>query len=123
MQNYKNHIRFYVPHHFIYYPIVGFLFGFTVWQAAKSDEQQVLWVFLTVLVFMVGWASFMMRQHYALTIQNRLVLLEVRFRYYTLTQQRFEVFEHQLTFSQIAALRFASDAEFTILVEKTLKEN
>ena len=123
MQNYSNHIRFYPAHHFVFYPLIGFLFAFSVWQAAKSSDQLLVWVLISVILFLVGWASFMMRQHYAMTLQNRMVVLEIRLRYYTLTQQRFETIEDKLNFGQIAALRFASDQEFTALIEKTLKEN
>ena len=65
----------------------------------------------------------MLRQHYALMLQNRIVRLELRYTYYTLTGKRFEVFEHQLTDDQIFALRFASDDELESLVAKALAEN
>ena len=64
----------------------------------------------------------MMRQHYALTCQNRIVRLEMRLRYYQLTQKRLEAIEDQLSFGQLAALRFASDEELVPLLEKTLRE-
>ena len=32
----------------------------------------------------------MLRQHYALTLQNRIIRLELRYRYFTLTGKRFE---------------------------------
>jgi len=65
----------------------------------------------------------MLRQHYALGNQNRIIKMEMRFRYYVLTQQRFEPFEQRLTFGQIAALRFASDEELPGLLKRTLDEN
>ena len=64
-----------------------------------------------------------MRQHYALMNQNRIVRLEMRFRYYVLTGQRFELLEPQLRPSQIYALRYAGDEELPALVQRTLKEN
>lgn len=75
------------------------------------------------LTFILGWLSFMMRQHYALTNQNRTVRLEMRLRYYQLTETRFDTFEKQLSFAQIAALRFAGDHELPVLVNKTIAEN
>ena len=65
----------------------------------------------------------MLRQHYALGNQNRIVRLEMRLRYYQLTGKRFEPLEQQLLFGQIAALRFASDEELLPLIDRTLKEN
>lgn len=64
----------------------------------------------------------MMRQHYALTCQNRTVRLEMRLRYYQLTNQRLEPIEQRLTFGQLAALRFASDEELEPLLQRTLTE-
>ena len=65
----------------------------------------------------------MLRQHYALTLQNRLVRLEMRHKYSMLTGKDFEPLEAKLSFGQIAALRFASDEELVPLVARTIKEN
>ena len=65
----------------------------------------------------------MLRQHYALGNQNRIVRLEMRLRYYQLTGKRLEPLEEKLSFGQIAALRFASDAELLPLMERAEKEN
>jgi hypothetical protein len=51
------------------------------------------------------------------------VRLELRFRYYVITGKRLEPLEPNLSFGQIAALRFASDEELAALVERALKEN
>ena len=47
----------------------------------------------------------------------------MRLRYFQLTGQRLEQFESGLTFNQIAALRFAADAELPFLLDRALKEN
>ena len=36
-------------------------------------------------IFLIIWVAFMMRQHYALTLQNRIIIDEVKFRYFRLT--------------------------------------
>lgn len=64
----------------------------------------------------------MMRQHYALMNQNRVVRLELRLRYYQLTHTRLELYEDKLTFKQLAALRFASDEELPALLQRALNE-
>lgn len=122
-QNYKNHIRYYIPHHFVFYPVVGFLTISALICAGRYPEHRLLWLFLAAITLLAGWLSFMLRQHYALLIQDRTVRLEMRFRYYVLTQQRFEPLEQQLSFGQIAALRFASDQELPLLVQRSLKEH
>lgn len=81
-----------------------------------------IWAVIAALCTCVIWLSFMMRQHYALSNQNRIVLLEMRVRYFILTGKRFEEKENKLSFKQIAALRFAPDEEFLPLLERTLNE-
>jgi hypothetical protein len=121
-QNYANHVRYYVPHHFILYPILFLLLIFNIIQITKhSGEDE--WKMFAAVVLAIIWLSYMLRQHYALTLQNRIVRLEMRVRYFQLTGQRFETLEQQLTPRQIAALRFASDDELPQLLQKTVIEN
>jgi len=122
-QDYKNHVRYYPPHHFLFYPIIMGLLFISVKAATREQEHRKEWIIVSVLVFLLGWLSFMVRQHYALNNQNRIVRLEMRLRYYQLTQQRLETLEDRLSFGQIAALRFASDDELPALVTRTLSEN
>lgn len=122
-QQYSNHIRFYYPHHFVFYPIVALLTGTSTWMIFARPEHRPEWIFITLLLILSGWLSYMMRQHYALTLQDRVVRLEMRLRYYQLTQQTFEPLERQLSFGQLAALRFAADAELIALVERALRED
>jgi hypothetical protein len=60
---------------------------------------------------------------YGLTLQDRLIRLEMRQRYFELTGTRFAQTESKLTLRQIIALRFASDEELLTLIDRTLKEN
>ncbi len=122
-QEYKNHTRFYTPHHFIFYPILLVCLGISAWLAFERPGQRLEWLFISLLIVLTSWLSFMMRQHYALNNQDRIVRLEMRFRYYVLTGKRLELLEQQLSFGQIAALRFASDEELPALVGRTLQEH
>lgn len=65
----------------------------------------------------------MTRQHYALGLQNRLVRLEFKQRYFEIFNKRSDEVEGKLKFSQIAALRFTYDDEFKNLLNKALEEN
>ena len=49
--------------------------------------------------------------------------MELRFRYYVITGKRLEPLETKLSFSQLAALRFASDEELPGLVDRAVTEN
>jgi len=122
-QDYKNHSKFYYPHHFIFYPVVLSLLVYSVKHAYDNPDRSAEWFAFAAVFFLLGWLSFMMRQHYALNNQNRIVRLEMRLRYYQLTQKRLETIESKLSFGQLAALRFASDEELPALVQNTLDNN
>ena len=122
-QNYKNHIRFYPPHHFVFYPVIMALLAFAVHNAINDVLNQKLWIFISIIIFVMGWLAFMLRQHYALVLQNRIVRGELRYRYFVITGTRFEPMEELLNESQIFALRFAPDAELPNLVQRAVAEN
>lgn len=122
IQTYHNHIRFYTPHHFIYYPVLILFLGASVYLAFTTQDY-LIWGFISVAFIFLFVLAYMLRQHYALTLQNRIVRLEMRYRYFSLTGKRFEEFEYKLTDDQIFALRFAPDNELVTLVEDVLKNN
>jgi hypothetical protein len=99
------------------------LFSWSLYSYFSGSERNLLWLALAIVFMLFGWLSFMLRQHYALTNQNRIVRLELRFRYYVLTGKRLEEIEHKLSFRQLVALRFASDEELVALIEKAITEN
>ena len=121
-QSYTNHIQFYPAHHFVFYPVSTLLLITSI-SLVFLKEDKLLWSFISVLIALIIWVSFMLRQHYSLILQNRIIRLEMRYRYFVLTNQRFELIESKLRDSQIFALRFASDDELPGLVKKTLEEN
>ncbi|MGJ7031467.1 DUF6526 family protein [Niabella hirudinis] len=121
-QRYSNHVRYYTPHHFIFYPAILLLETGAVYNIFHNPALKLVWIFIALLILLIGWLSYMLRQHYALTLQNRVVVQEMRYRYFVLTGKNFEPLEQQLSFSQIAALRFAPDEELLSLIEKTQQE-
>lgn len=121
-QSYKNHVRYYPPHHFVYYPVLLILLVFSIYFSFTSEEQ-LIWIFISFIFIVLFGLGFMLRQHYALTLQNRIVKLELRYRYLSLSGERLELIEDQLSDEQIFALRFSPDKELLILIEKTLDEN
>ncbi|OYU81686.1 MAG: hypothetical protein CFE23_04245 [Flavobacterium sp. BFFFF1] len=121
-QSYKNHLRFYPPHHFVFYPVLTGLLGFSLYYLFTSTDK-ISWVFITILIVLMGWLSFMMRQHYALTLQDRIIRLELRYRYFTVTGKRLDDVEEKFTDSQLFALRFCMDSDLPAIVEKAIAEN
>ncbi|AHF14374.1 DUF6526 family protein [Niabella soli] len=122
-QSFKNHIRFYAPHHFIFYPVLMVLVSFAVYRVFTDVALREIWIFIAILLLLTGWLSYMLRQHYALTLQDRLVRLEMRHKYFVLTGKDFEPLEAKISFGQIAALRFAPDEELEALVAKAIQEH
>lgn len=121
-QSYKNHIRYYPPHHFVYYPIIMAFLAFSIY-FSFTTEDSLIWGFISVVFIVLFCLAFMLRQHYALTLQNRSVRLELRYRYFSITGKRLEDFEHRLNDDQLFALRFAPDNELPALTQRALKES
>ncbi|RDI56314.1 DUF6526 family protein [Flavobacterium glaciei] len=121
-QSYKNHIRYYPLHHFVYYPIILTFLVFSVY-FSFTTEDSLIWAFISAVFVVLFCLAFMLRQHYALTLQNRIVRLELQYRYFSITGKKLEDFEQQLNDDQLFALRFAPDNEFTALTQRALYEN
>ncbi len=122
-QNYKNHRKFYPPHHFIYLPLLLLLEVFGIRKIFKDEENQLIWILFSLVIFLLFYLAIMIRQHYALGLQNRLVRLEFKQRYFEIFGLRSDDIEKKLSFDQIAALRFSYDDEFKELLYKALHEN
>lgn len=121
-QSYSNHKRYYIPHHFVFYPIVLALIAFGIYKSRFDEALSSVWIFLTILTAVLAWLSFRVRQHYGMTVQDRIIMLELRYRYFTLTGERFELIEAHLSKGQLFALRFASDDEFVPLTKRAVDE-
>lgn len=122
-QNYQNHRKFYAPHHFVLLPLLIILEGFGIYKICSDTNHQLIWILFSILLFLIFYLAFMTRQHYAIGLQNRIVKLEFRQRYFEIFNKRSDEVCEKLSFGQIAALRFAYDDEFKELLYKALKEN
>lgn len=122
-QNYQNHRKFYPPHHFILLPLLMILEAYGIYKIWDDTENQLIWILFSVVIFLIFYLAFMTRQHYALGLQNRIVRLEFRQRYFEIFNKRSDEVCKKLSFGQIAALRFAYDDEFKELLYKALNEN
>jgi len=122
-QNYKNHRKFYLPHHFIYLPVLILLEILGVYKIFNDQPHQLIWILFSIIIFLLFYLAFMLRQHYALGLQNRLVRLEFKQRYFEIFGERSDEVEEQLKFDQITALRFTYDDEFKEMLYKALHEN
>ncbi|RYY54205.1 MAG: hypothetical protein EOO09_15195 [Chitinophagaceae bacterium] len=121
-QSFKNHVKFYPAHHFLLLPLMTAAIVISTTRIFNDPEKREFYTWITIVLVFILWVAIMMRQHYALGNQNRIVRLEMRLRYYQLTGKRLELVEDRLSFGQIAALRFASDEQLPVLLEKAMLE-
>jgi len=122
-QNYSNHRRYYIPHHFVLLPGLTILLIIGIRKAFIDEEQQLVWELFSIVIFCMLYLAIMLRQHYALGNQNRIVRLEFKLRYFEIFGKSADEAEKKLSFSQIAALRFANQHEFIHLVNLALNNN
>ena len=122
----KNPPMFYPWHHFVLLPLALLMAGYTVLHYAKvagsDDEIARLWFSVAVLALIGLGMGVMLRQHYALKLQDRICRLEVRQRYFEVSGQRFAPLEKQLSLGQILSLRLAGDAELPALAQAAAAE-
>ena len=122
-QNYKNHVRYYPLHHFVFLPLTAAMFIIGIVKAVTSENNQLEWALFGILSGCILFLAIMLRQHYALGNQDRIVRLEFRLRYFEMFGKSSSTIEQRLSFAQIAALRFAPDDEFETLLNRALNEN
>ncbi|SNC77342.1 hypothetical protein SAMN06265337_3925 [Hymenobacter gelipurpurascens] len=122
----KNTPMLYPWHHFVLLPALLILSGYGIRRylavAGDDTEESRLWFTLMALAVVSFGVLLMLRQHYALTLQDRIIRLEVRQRYFEITGQSLRPLEEQLSLSQLLSLRFAGDAELPGLVQSAIRE-
>ena len=122
----KNTVQFYPWHHFVLLPLALLMAGYTVLRytkvAGNDDQTARLWFSVAVLAIIGVGVLLLLRQHYALQLQDRICRLEVRQRYFEVSGQRFATLEKQLTLRQILSLRLAGDAELPALAQAAVAE-
>jgi hypothetical protein len=122
----KNTTQYYPWHHFVLLPLAFLMAGYAITRYTKvaGDDDQIarLWFTVAALAIIGLGVLLMLRQHYALVLQDRICRLEVRQRYFEVSGQRFAELEKQLSLSQILSLRLAGDAELPALAQVAAKE-
>ena len=123
----KNTPKFSVWHHFVLLPLALLMAGYTILRYTKvtGDDDQIarLWFSVAALALIGLGALVLMRQYYALKLQDRIIRLEVRQRYFEVSGQRFAALEKRLTLKQIISLRLAGDGELPALAQAAAAEN
>jgi hypothetical protein len=116
---------FYWPHHYVVLPAavaLAFYAGRRYNTTPSGADTADLWLVLAALAVTVTAVLLLVRQHYALGLQDRLIRLEVRQRYFELTGRSLRPLEERLKMGQLTAVRFASDAQLPALIEAAAAE-
>jgi hypothetical protein len=124
-QNLQNHAKLDPPFHFFLAPVALVLLVAAVTRAIHNgfDGDHIVWSIVLILGGLwVLVATFKMRL-YSLKVQDRVIRLEERLRMQELLSTSLKARVYELTEQQLIALRFASDGELPVLVEKTLSGN
>lgn len=122
----KNPAQYYPLHHYVLVPLTFVMVVYTIrrYVGVAGDDSEIarLWFSLAAVTLLFFATLVMLRQHYALTLQDRLARLEVRQRYFEVSGQRFASLEKELTLKQILTLRLAGDEELPALAQATARE-
>jgi hypothetical protein len=119
-QNFNNHAQMVPGFHYLTFGGIIALLGGSINYLLKSSAENkylaALLVLVSIIFVLVAWFT----RTFALKAQDRAIRAEENLRYYVLTGK---LLPSSLKVGQIVALRFAPDAEFPALAEKTAANN
>lgn len=116
-QTYSNHLRFLPPFHFFVLPILLINFFVTAWTAAQAPSLATS--FSAVVALALALAALLSRVM-AVTVQDRVIRLEMRLRLHDVLPADMRGRIRDLTPKQLVGLRFAGDGELPDLVRRAL---
>ncbi len=117
-QSFENHARWFPIYHFLASPITGLAAVHMVWHFITNPSTP---HFFEALYGVAIFAAVISSRIMAITVQNRVIRLEMRLRLKEVLPAALAARIAELTVRQLIALRFASDAELPTLVERTLR--
>jgi hypothetical protein len=119
-QNFKNHGRYIFLWHIVTTLAILFVLVGSIITFINSDgnlrHASIMLIVISLVLAILFWYS----RVFALKAQDRAIRAEENFRHFILTGKPFD---NRLRMSQIIALRFASDEEFSLLAKKAIDEN
>ena len=118
-QSYANHARYVVGYHFVAFFL---LFVNLVWSVVQAFKHFGVASIIGALLAVALLLIFFYARGFAVTVQDRVIRLEMRLRLGQLLPADLKPRIGELTVGQLVALRFASDAELPTLARKVLDE-
>ncbi|WP_066062570.1 DUF6526 family protein [Neobacillus soli] len=121
-QDYQSHVRVHPIYHYVLQLLLLGTLVTTIVYMVRSiiqEENIFLSIILFLMMVIIVIIAVLLR-FYPLKAQDRAIRAEENLRYYVLTG---ELLNYQLSFAQVAALRFADDKEFPELSMRAAAEN
>ncbi|MGO9590358.1 MAG: DUF6526 family protein [Candidatus Acidiferrales bacterium] len=119
VQNFENHTKRVPAFHFVVLPI---FFLNIIWCIERVIHQHTFGTIVSLLVAIALLLLAFNARIFALTVQNRIIRLEMQLRLQQLLPQDLKPRISEFTLAQLVSLRFASDAELAQLARKVLDE-
>jgi hypothetical protein len=119
-QNFENHTKLVPAFHFFVLPVFLINLIWSIVHAVRSFSAHSAFSVLLALAFVL---LALLGRMFALTVQDRVIRLEMRLRMMQLLPQELRPRILDFTVDQLVSLRFASDAELPALARKVLDEN
>jgi Family of unknown function (DUF6526) len=119
-QSFENHVKFVPAFHFVVLPIFAINLVssiFRVWRDFSAHA--VISLLVAVALILLAFCA----RIFALTVQDRVIRLEMQLRLHSLLPPDLCGRIPELTVSQLVSLRFASDSEMAELARKVLADN
>jgi hypothetical protein len=120
VQTFENHTRFVPGFHAFVFPVLAINF---VWSLVQLRNGIGFASALSVLLAAALVMLFFYARIFALTVQDRVIRLEMRLRLVGLLPPDLQPRIGEFTVAQLVSLRFASDEELPELARQVLQEN
>jgi hypothetical protein len=118
-QSFANHTKVVPPFHFVVLGIFTINLGWSIYRIAHAFSAESVISLLLAIAFIL---AALYGRLFALTVQDRVIRLEMRLRMMQLLPADLRSRIPEFTVSQLVALRFASDGELPALARKVLDE-
>ena len=116
-QTLKNHTRFLPPFHFFVVPVLLINFLNEIRHVYAYQSRSTVWALVVAAALLM---LALLARSMAVTVQNRVIRLEMRYRLKDILPIDLQGRIAELTPKQLIALRFASDEEMPVLVREVL---
>jgi len=118
-QNFENHTKIVPAFHLFVLPVLALNFISSIVRVFRAPSY---WTVVSLLVSIALVLLALTARIFALTVQDRVIRLEMRLRLQQLLPQELKSRIPEFTAGQLLSMRFASDAELPDLARKVLDE-